>query len=275
MDYFELYIPSPDFMQSEIYMAELSDYPFESFLEEETALKAYITVSDLEECRDEVEEYLNSTGTDWYFTLIKSKNWNELWESNFHPVEVDGICRIRAPFHEPSDFHELEVQIMPKMSFGTGHHATTHLMVSEVLKLDLKGKSGLDMGSGTGVLSIVAVKRGAEHVDAIDIDEWPYENSIENIEMNGLEGKITPILGDVRAIEGKSYDFILANINLNVLAEDMKHYVKSLNSGSPLIVSGILEGDIEEIKKVAEALGLTFEHSALRNGWAVVAFVKN
>lgn len=274
MDYYELYLPSPDFLQSDIYMAELAEFPFDSFMQEETALKAYITVKDLEQHRDEVERYLKTTGMAWHFTLIKSQNWNELWESNFHPVEVDGICRIRAPFHEPSSDYEFEIEIMPKMSFGTGHHATTHLMVSETLKLNLTGKSGLDMGSGTGVLSIVAVHRGAAHVYAIDIDEWAYENSIENVEMNKMEDKITPIEGDVSLIEGKKYDFVLANINRNVLVEDMKHYVEAMNSGAPLILSGILDSDIEEIKEVAEHLGLTFKHSALRDSWAAVAFVK-
>ncbi len=159
---------------------------------------------------------------------------------------------------------------MPKMSFGTGHHATTWLMTAELMKRDLSGLSGLDMGSGTGVLAIVAVKRGAEHVDAVDIDDWAYENSRENIAENGVEGRVTPVLGDASAIAGREYDFILANINRNILLADMPRYAETLRAGGELIMSGILERDVQAIEERAAGLGLRPEGTRVREGWAVV-----
>ena len=172
-----------------------------------------------------------------------------------------------------SDGIEYEVVIMPKMSFGTGHHATTCLMVGEMLDLPLSG-CGLDMGSGTGVLAILAVQRGATHVDAIDIDSWAYENCRENIHSNGVEDRVTPYLGDAALLAGKHYDFVLANINRNILLRDMEGYVTALNPGGVLLLSGILEQDVPAITARAAALGLERVGDRRRDGWVAMRFVK-
>ncbi len=272
MNYIELYIPTPDSVTSEIYMAELSDFPFESFEQEELSLKGYIKKDLLEECRAELDSFLHTTGVQCSFTEIESVNWNAMWESNFEAVDVEGRCLIRAPFHEPSTTGAIEVVIMPKMSFGTGHHATTWLMSKQIMTHQFTDMSGLDMGSGTGILSILAAKLGAEHIDAVDIDEWAAENCGENIEMNGVAGCITPILGDVSAIVDRKYDFILANINRNILLADMKHYIETLNAKGFIIFSGILEQDIDSISDCATNLGLSHVSTILKDGWAAIEF---
>lgn len=270
MDYVELNVPVADAAQAEIVTALLADFPFESFAEESGVLKAYLPKEALYGCKEEVDAVLAGFGVPGAaYIEIETQNWNALWESNFEPVEVDGACTIRAPF-SPAPERGLDIVIMPKMSFGTGHHATTWLMTAELMKRDLSGLSGLDMGSGTGVLAIVAVKRGAEHVDAVDIDDWAYENSRENIAENGVEGRVTPVLGDASAIAGREYDFILANINRNILLADMPRYAETLRAGGELIMSGILERDVQAIEERAAGLGLRPEGTRVREGWAVV-----
>lgn len=270
MDYVELNMPLEGEM-AEILTAELSEFPFESFKQEGPTLKAYIPQERLVDCKEEVDGLLARYGIEGArYISIESQNWNALWESNFSPVDVDGRLYIRAPFHAAAPAGVMEVVIMPKMSFGTGHHATTCLVSGYLMELELKGRRGLDMGSGTGVLAIVAVKCGAEAVDAVDIDTWADENCRENIAGNGVSGQITPILGDARAIAGRSYDFIAANINRNILVGDMAAYVRSMNAGADLVMSGFLEADIPIIRAAAEAEGLTFLSSRLRDGWAAV-----
>ena len=274
MNYIELNVRCSDEM-AEILTAELAEFPFDSFATEPDTLKAYIPHERLADCHDRVEAMLAGYGiSEHRYIAIETQNWNALWESNFPPVEVDGEVAIRAPFHAPYPDYPLEIVITPKMSFGTGHHATTHLMSRNTALRNFEGKSVLDMGSGTGVLAIIAAKRGAESVDAVDIDEWAYENCRENCAENGVSEKVCPILGDVRTIAGKRYDTILANINRNILLGDMPHYVESLNQGGELIMSGILESDIECIRTRAEGLGLTFKGHELKDGWAVVVTAK-
>lgn len=275
MDYIELTIPVTSTEQAEILTAYLADYPFDSFSSEKERLKAYIPQELLADCKEEVDQLLHNEGiSEARYVSIEAQNWNALWESNFDPVDVDGRIYIRAPFHTAPAPGVLDVVIMPKMSFGTGHHATTHLMSATIADLDLKGLEGLDMGSGTGVLAIIAAMQGAAHIDAVDIDEWADENCRENIITNGVAEQITPILGDASAIEGRSYDFILANINRNILLSDMPRYEATLRSGGTLLMSGILECDIASIRARAEELGLQPVESRLRNGWAMVRVVK-
>jgi ribosomal protein L11 methyltransferase len=162
---------------------------------------------------------------------------------------------------------------MPKMSFGTGHHATTKMMVEMILDSDLKGKTGLDMGSGTGVLAIAACKCGAERLDAVDIDDFAYENCGENIVTNGVADRITPIMGDARAIAGRKYDFILANINRNILLGDMDNYLKSLNKGGEIFFSGFLDSDVEAMTAACTARGLRPNQERHTGGWAALSFV--
>ena len=221
MDYVALNVPVADDEQSDILTAELADYPFESFETGGGVLKAYIPQERLADCKEQVDALLARYGVQGRYIAIETQNWNAVWESNFPAVDVEGRLRIRAPFHAAAPVGEEEVGIMPTMSFGTGHHATTWLVSRAVLDLGVAGRTGLDMGSGTGVLSIVAVKCGAAHVDAVDIDDWADANCRENVAMNGVGERITPLLGDVRRIAGRHYDFILANINRNILLADM------------------------------------------------------
>lgn len=275
MDYVELNIPVTDAEQGEILTAYLADYPFESFAQEKALLKAYIPQEQLADCKEEIDALLAAEGIEQArYVSIETQNWNALWESNFEPVDVDGRIYIRAPFHTAPAAGVMDVVIMPKMSFGTGHHATTHLMSAALADLSVTGKCGLDMGSGTGVLAIIAAMRGAQHVDAVDIDEWADENCRENIRTNHVADRITPILGDASAIEGRHYDFILANINRNILVADMPRYVAALNDGGTLLMSGILECDISTVTARAEELGLRLIGSRLRSGWAVVQVEK-
>lgn len=274
MNYVELSIECSEEL-SDILVAELADYPFDSFATEFGVLKAYIPHERMADCYERVEALLARYGVgEHHYVVIEAQNWNALWESNFPPVEVDGIVAIRAPFHEPYPDYRHDIVIMPKMSFGTGHHATTYLMSRTTASRDFAGKRVLDMGSGTGVLAIIAAKCGAESVDAVDIDEWAYENSVENCRENGVSDRVTPILGDASAIKGKHYDTILANINRNILLADMPNYVECLNNGGELIMSGILEGDVEAIRTRAESLGLVFEGCDYKDGWAVVVTKK-
>lgn len=271
MDYIELNIPVADAEQADILTAFLSDWPFESFQYEAGALKAYIPQERMADCKGEIDALIESQGiTGARMVSIETQNWNALWESNFQPVDVDGRLMIRAPFHPSPAEGVTDIVIMPKMSFGTGHHATTWLMSSVVADGGFAGLEGLDMGSGTGVLAIAAVKYGAAHVDAVDIDEWAYENSIENIAANGATGMITPILGDASAIAGRTYDFILANINRNILLADMPRYAAAMRAGGRLCMSGILEADVEAVAARAAEFGFVHTGTRLRDGWAMV-----
>lgn len=275
MDYVALNIAVADPEQAEILTAFLADYPFESFQNEQGLLKAYIRQELLADCKEQVDALLAERGVRGRFIAIETQNWNAVWESNFPPVDVEGRLLIRAPFHAPAPEGVLEVVLMPKMSFGTGHHATTWLVSRTILDLDVAGRRGLDMGSGTGVLSIVAAKRGAAHIDAVDIDDWADANCRENIAMNGVGNRIAPILGDVRAIAGRRYDFILANINRNILTADMGAYAAALEAGGDLVMSGFLEADTEAILASAASHGMTPVSTDCREGWMTVRVRKN
>ena len=270
MDYTVLHIAVSDDEQAEILTAELADFPFESFETEGGLLKAYIPAVRLSGCKTDVDALLARRGVEGRYAVIPTQNWNASWESDFPPVDVEGRLRIRAPFHDPAPAGEMEAVVLPRMSFGTGHHATTWLMSRAVLGLGVAGRTGLDMGSGTGVLAIVAAKCGAAHVDAVDIDDWADENCRENVAANGVADRVEPMLGDVGQIAGRRYDFILANINRNILLADMPRYAQALREGGELIMSGILERDVEAIGERAVGLGLRPEGMRVREGWAVV-----
>ena len=259
---------------SDILVAELAEMGFDSFSDYDDAAKTmsgYLPANESGH-ENEIESYLKETGYPYErIEFQDDTNWNAVWESNFEPILLEGRCYIRAPFHDKRDDVTHEVVIMPKMSFGTGHHATTSLILSRLMDMNLKGQSGLDMGSGTGVLAILAVRQGASHVDAIDIDRWAYENCIENIEMNRVQDRITVQEGDASLLgKTEKYDFILANINRNILLADMEHYVRVLKPGGAILFSGFLEVDIPAIQRKALSLGLTPETSVLKNGWAMV-----
>lgn len=274
MKYIEYAIEIPEGVYRDVLIATLGDYGCESFEEEGNLLKAYMREVDYLAQHSSIEELLSEQKLYYITREMADENWNAVWESNFEAIEVEGRCRIRAPFHPKNPACEYDIEIMPKMSFGTGHHATTYLMAAEIMACDFSGQRGLDMGSGTGVLAILAVKRGASHMDAIDIDAWAYENGTENVHSNGLAEKITPLMGDVALLAGRKYDFVLANINRNILLADMGAYVATLSPGGCLIVSGILEADIPALVACGVACGVEECNIRRREGWAAIRFVK-
>lgn len=259
---------------TEILIAELGYVGFESFVETETGVNAYI---QKEEWNAHLLEdiYVLSSGEfkiSYTFEEIEQVNWNKEWEKNFDPITVDSMCCVRAPFHEKPNV-EFDIVIEPKMSFGTGHHETTHMMIQHLLKLDVKGKKTLDMGCGTGVLAILAEMRGAKPIDAIDIDNWCYLNTIENIERNKAQF-ISPYEGDASLLRNKKYDLIIANINRNILINDMEDYALALNPHGDLLLSGFYLNDLELIKSTCLKYNLTFQINFLRNDWVAAHFKK-
>ena len=274
MDFVALNISGVSAEQAEILTAELAEFPFESFETDRDTLKAYVPQEKLADCKTDVDALLVRYGVEGRYISIEAQNWNALWEQNFPATDVEGRLRIRAPFHEPAPAGETEIVVMPKMSFGTGQHATTWLMARAVLDLGVAGRCGLDMGSGTGVLAIVAAKCGAAHVDAVDIDDWADANCRENVAANGVETLVEPMLGDVARIAGRRYDFILANINRNILLRDMPAYAAALLPGGDLLMSGFLEDDVPAVVAAAEAQGLRFVAAASRDGWMMVRVQK-
>ena len=263
--------------QGDILTAYLSDFPFDSFDYAEGLLNAYIQQSEFAEYHDAIEDMLHNEGIlDYYFEDIEQQNWNSVWESNFKEVEVKDKVLIRAPFHNARpNYKGLEVIIQPKMSFGTGHHATTQLMVEMLLASDIEGKRILDMGSGTGVLAIVAAKLGAESVLAVEIDDMAEESVRENIELNSVSDKVVSVCGDARAIEGKKFDIVLANINRNILLADMGAYAATISNGGELVMSGFFEEDITILEKLAKKLGFKQTLQLACEEWRAVKFVKS
>ena len=264
----------PKELGSEILIAELGEKPFESFIETETGIVAYIQ-KDL--CTDDVLEDIFILSSPEFTVSYKIEeidqvNWNEEWEKNFEPIDVDGKCHVRAPFH-PKTTAEFDIVIEPKMSFGTGHHETTHMMIQHLLETDLVGKKTLDMGCGTAILAILAEMKGAQPIDAIDIDNWCYLNSIENAERNNCK-HISVYEGDASLLEGKKYDIIIANINRNILLNDMQQYVACLNENGILFLSGFYTEDIPVISESCTSKGLTYVKQFERNNWVALKFVK-
>lgn len=260
----------------EILVAELGAIGFESFTESEEVVEAYIpTVAFSPEA---LQDLFSPSFTAFQFSftseIIPDQNWNEVWEKNyFKPLMVSERCLVRAPFHTEYPANaEYEIVIEPGMAFGTGNHETTSLMIAEILKEDLEGKKVLDMGCGTGILSILASMRGAETITAIDIDGWAVKSTLENAAYNQVYN-IEVVEGGTDVLRDQTYDFILANIHRNVLLNDMPQYCKALNRGAELIMSGIYTGDLVLIKERAAQLGLQYKRVSENNGWVAVAFI--
>ena len=258
----------------EILIAQLSQLGFDSFQENNDGISAYIDSSVLSTVKVQDIQILNSTEFNISFESnnVKKQNWNIKWESNFEPIYIDKICCVRAPFHKKSNF-KYDLVIEPKMSFGTGHHETTSMMISFILANSFYNSSVCDIGSGTAVLAILAEKRGANRIDAIDIDNWCYLNSIENIKRNNSEN-INVYEGEVEKLMHFKYDNIFANINLNVLLADIPIYSKMLNKDGVLYVSGFYKKDIKSIEKVAEISNLSLVDSKVKNQWVALKFTK-
>ena len=265
---------SPLELGSEILIAELGEKAFESFIETETGISAYVQ-KDLwtPTILEDIQILENPEFTISYtFEEIEQVNWNEEWEKNFEPIEVDGKCHVRAPFHEKTSA-EFDIVIEPKMSFGTGHHETTHMMIQHILETDFTNKKTLDMGCGTAILAILAEMKGAQPIDAIDIDNWCYLNSIENAERNNCN-HISVYEGDAALLAGKKYDIIIANINRNILLNDMPSYVDCLNENGVLFLSGFYTEDIPVISESCHSKGLQYVKQFERNNWVALKFTK-
>jgi ribosomal protein L11 methyltransferase len=275
MEYTELKcsLPEGGTAFAELIMAYLGELGFESFLETDDGLLAYIPSSEFDPAiLNNPELWPDEVAVEYTWKVIPEQNWNAVWEENFEPVTLSGRCHIRAPFHPEMPGIEYEIVIEPKMSFGTAHHETTALMIEHLLARPVKGLSVLDMGSGTGVLAILAAMQGAAAVTAIDNDDWAYRNALENVERNKTTG-IAVYLGDAALLRDKRFDFIIANINRNILLNDMGKYCKSLNKGGSLLMSGFYKDDIAAISEAATSFGLQYLDFTERNNWVAVRFM--
>lgn len=259
---------------SEILIAELGYAGFESFVENEDGVTAYIPSEEFDEEIFAGIHILQSKEFEINYSSkeIEQVNWNIEWEKNFSPILVDERCSVRAPFHEKPDT-EYDIVIEPKMSFGTGHHATTHMMLQFILKEDWTGKSVLDMGCGTGVLAILAEMKGAAEIEAIDIDNWCYQNTLENVERNGCE-LISVYEGGAELLQDKKFDRIIANINRNILLDQIPIYFKCLNAGGKLYLSGFYTEDIPAIEEKCEENDLELMDQLERENWVALSFSK-
>ena len=258
---------------TEILIAELGYAGFESFVENEDGVTAYI---QKEEWHDSILDDIQVLSSKEFqigysFKEIEQVNWNQEWEKNFNPIIVENECSVRAPFHEKPDT-KFDIVIEPKMSFGTGHHETTHMMIQHILKNDFEGKSVLDMGCGTGVLAILAEMKGAKPIDAIDYDNWCYINSLENVERNNCK-HITALEGDASLLKDRKYDIIIANINRNILLNDMESYTKCLNPKGILFLSGFYKDDIPIIEETCNKIQLTLVETIEKNHWVALKFL--
>ena len=254
-----------------------ADIGFESFVECENGMKAYIQQSQFDEAalKQVVEDFpIPGASISYSITEPEDKNWNEEWEKNFfQPIIIGDRCVLHSTFHHDIPQAEYDIVINPQMAFGTGHHETTSLIIGELLDNDLQGKSLLDMGCGTSILAILARMRGAAPCTAVDIDEWCVRNSLENIELNGVD-RISVFQGDASLLKDQGpFDVIIANINRNILLNDMKRYVSCMHPGSELYMSGFYVDDIPVIQAEAEHNGLRFVHHKEKKRWAAVKFV--
>ncbi|CAA0208859.1 50S ribosomal protein L11 methyltransferase [Tenacibaculum maritimum] len=268
------FIVSPKEPATEILIAELGAAGFESFVENETGVVAYIQKDFWnKEILNDIF-ILNAGEFSIKYTQqeIAQTNWNAEWEKNFPPIQVDAKVSIRAPFHENPNL-PYDIVIEPKMSFGTGHHETTHMMVQHLLEMDVAGMKTLDMGCGTGILAIFAEMRGANPIDAIDIDNWCYENSLENIKRNNSK-HIAVFEGDSALLNNKKYDLIIANINRNILLKDMEIYTNCLHKEGVLLLSGFYKEDIPVINEEVIKYGLKLDKTLERNNWVALKYLK-
>ena len=259
---------------TEILIAELGSVGFESFVENEEGVTAYIQKNDWN--ASILDDIYVMSSNEFSITFnqneVAQTNWNAEWEKNFTAIQVDNTVSIRAPFHENPNL-PYDIVIEPKMSFGTGHHETTHMMIQHLMTLDLQDKKVLDMGCGTGILAIFAEMKGAKPLDAIDIDNWCYVNSLENVARNNCK-EITVYEGDASLLKDKKYDVIIANINRNILLNDMKTYASCLNENGVLLLSGFYKEDIPIIEEETTKYKLNLEQVIDRNNWVALKYTK-
>lgn len=262
---------------SEMLIAEIGEAGFDTFLETEKGFEAYAEGENFDQAKlQEIRaRYAPLTSIEYFFNKVEKQNWNEIWENNYEPINVEDKCLIRAEFHKPDKHFQYEIIITPKMSFGTGHHQTTYLMIKNQLTIDHQNKIVMDAGCGTAILSIMASKCGAKKVEAFDIDEWSVVNGKENIDINQCssihqrQGKISDLTFDT------GFDIILANINKNVLLQEMAQYFAYLNPGGLLLLSGFYENDIWDLVQEAGRYNLNEVRRDDREGWAALLFEKS
>lgn len=266
MDYWQ-FIFTNDTAFNEVLIAFVGEMPFDTFEENETGFSAFIPAEFFtKSIENQLIELKKEFDFDFEKKFIKGQNWNEIWESNFHPILVDDFCSIRADFHSPPENVRFDLVINPKMAFGTGHHETTRMMIRAMEHLDFEDKKVFDFGCGTGILAILAAKMGASAVEAIDIEEAAFQNSLENCEKNNVSNveAHTGVLSDVR---GGNFDVILANINRNVILESLSALKTSLNKNGYLLISGFLQEDVERMKSEIMKVKLFPEKELKEGNW--------
>ena len=281
---FDLFTPLMDYLQvnltcleefREILIAELAEIGFDSFLETDTGVEAFVQedLLDREAFAQLIEQYRLPAQLSVTEGILPKVNWNEEWEKNYDPIYVDDLVYVRASFHGPQPGFRYEIVINPKMSFGTGHHATTHQLLSMQGTIDHQGKRVLDVGSGTGILAIMAQLLGARAVEAFDIDEWCVDNGNENFDLNGLSARMG--LGTIRQVQPQgTFDIVLANINKNVLLDEMAIYADLLPVGGLLLLSGFYSEDTEDLLQAAAPYGLQLQRSTTKDNWAALCLQK-
>jgi ribosomal protein L11 methyltransferase len=275
MDYVEVEIHiNPKYPATDILIAVLGEAGFDSFQEIDQGVLAYIPQKNFSEDMLSNLDVFPDFKIKFTYKIIEGVNWNQEWESNFQPVRVEDNCIVRATFHQPENSFPFEIIIQPKMSFGTGHHQTTWLMIKSILDNSavFKNKSVLDMGSGTGILAILAEKLGSQYIQAIDIDEWAYQNCMENLALNDC-GNIKVALGDAKLLQDNKFDCILANINRNVLLNDLPVYKKALKKGGNLLLSGFFVTDNPSLEQCAEGLGFELKNNLEKENWSLLHFI--
>lgn len=268
--------PTMEEWQKDLLIAELANLGFDTFEDQNQGFVAYIPDSNLDIQALETVLLTEAVGYDVSYSVqeLENKNWNQEWESNFSPIVVDDQCYVRATFHEDKPSYPYQIIIDPKMSFGTGHHQTTSMMLSFILENEFQGKEVLDMGCGTGILAILASKKGANNILAVDFDPICVESVIENKLLNGVEN-IEAKLGSKDAIEGKHFDVILANINRNILLDQFETYSSDLSNTGELYISGFYDGeDLTILTEKAESLGFQFMEKKVLDTWCAAKFIK-
>jgi ribosomal protein L11 methyltransferase len=275
MHYLEFKISCKELFR-EILIAELAEIGFDSFLETDQGVDAYIEESQFESdsYQEVIDKYQVAASIVVEEGLMDKVNWNEEWEKHYDPIMVGEKVYVRASFHDAKPEFEYEILINPKMSFGTGHHATTYLMISHQLEVDHRACRVLDIGAGTGILAIMAHKLGAAHVEAFDIDEWCVENGNENFDLNGMQ-EIRMGKGTVREVKPQGeFEIVLANINKNVLLDEMEVYASLVKKGGKLFLSGFYEHDIADIEAKANEFSFVKESQKTKDNWAALLLTK-
>jgi len=254
-------------------MAEFAAIGFDNFQETGDGFITNTNTNvDVSEVNDIIERYKEQSGVTYSINEVARENWNKKWEESYTPIIVDDKCIVRASFHPPQPDYPIEIIINPKMSFGTGHHETTYLMMYAQLRIDHDNKTVLDAGCGTGILSILSGKLRASSITVYDNDEWVIDNVQENLKNNDIEAEV--LLGTVQSIEfTRNFDIILANINKNILLKDIPYYAKLLCTGGSLVLSGFYQSDLQEIEQLAQDNGLQLVMTKTKNDWSMAQFL--